>query len=219
MPIALPAEATSAFLYAFSMLGVAVFAASGALAAARKNLDLIGVAVLAMVTATGGGTVRDVLIGRTVFWIADPNHIWVSLLATAVTIAWVRYFQPPYRALLYADAIGLSFFAIIGAQIAETAGLPALVIVLMGTITGTAGGLLRDVLSVEVPLVFRKSELYVSTCIVGISVYVLLRWLGLAEAAAGSAGAAVILALRLSAIHWGWMLPVVSLGKDKPEDR
>ncbi|MBL8628164.1 MAG: trimeric intracellular cation channel family protein [Rhodospirillaceae bacterium] len=219
MPIKLPAEATSLFLYAFSMLGVAVFAASGALAAARKNLDLIGVIVLAMVTATGGGTVRDVLIGRTVFWIADSNHIWMCLAATAVTIGWVRFFAPPYRALLYADAIGLAFFTIIGAQITEQMNHTATTIVLMGAITGTAGGLIRDVLSVEVPLIFRKTELYVTTCIVGVTAYLGLRALGWSEALAGSAGAAVILAMRVASIQWRWTLPVISIGKDHKSDQ
>jgi uncharacterized membrane protein YeiH len=215
MPITLPAESTTAFLYAFTLLGVAVFAASGALAGARKNFDLIGVSVLAMVTATGGGTVRDVLIDRTVFWIADSTHIWVCLIATAITVVWVRYFEPPYRALLYADAFGLAFFTIIGAQVAERAALPAIIVILMGTLTGTAGGLLRDVLSVEVPLIFRKSELYVTTCVGGLAVYLTLRWLGWSEALAGSVGAGVVLALRLASIHWRWMLPIVRIGGSK----
>jgi len=216
MPSALPAEAPAALLYAFSMLGVAVFAASGALAAARKKLDLIGATVLALVTATGGGTLRDVLIDRhPVFWIADPNHILVTLLATAATVVWVRYFEPPDRALLYADAFGLALFAVSGAQIAEGAGLPAIAIVLMGAITGTAGGLLRDVLSVEVPLILRKSELYVTTVVAGLIVYLGLRALDWSAAEAGLVAAIVILALRLASIRWRLTLPVVSIGRER----
>jgi uncharacterized membrane protein YeiH len=218
MPIKLPAEATSMLLYAFSMLGVAVFAASGTLAGARKNFDLIGVIVLAMVTATGGGTVRDVLIGRTVFWIADPTHIWACLAATAATVFWVRFFEPPYRALLYADAIGLAFFTIIGAQIVEHMGFSPTIVVLMGAITGTAGGLIRDVLCVEVPLIFRKSELYVTTCVVGVTAYLALRLLGCTEDLAGSIGAGVILAMRIASIQWRWTLPTVSIHAEKDQN-
>lgn len=214
MQIALAAENTTALLYAFSMLGVAVFAASGALAGGRKNFDPIGVTVLAMVTATGGGTIRDVLIDRPIFWIADPNHIIVCLFSTVITVIWARFFRPPMRALLYADAIGLCFFAISGAQIAENAGLSALIIILMGTITGTAGGLLRDVLSVEVPLIFRKSELYVTTCVVGLAAYVGLRWLEWSQTEAGIAGAAIILALRLASIRWQLTLPIIKVNQD-----
>ncbi|MDX2145703.1 MAG: trimeric intracellular cation channel family protein [Rhodospirillaceae bacterium] len=212
MPQALPPDAPATLLYVFSMLGVAVFAASGALAAGRKNFDPIGLIALAMVTATGGGTLRDVLMDRhPVFWIADPNHIIVALFATAATVGWVRFFKPPDRALLYADAFGLALFAVSGAQIAEGAGLPAIVVVLMGVITGAAGGLLRDVLSVEVPLIFRKSELYVTVCVVGLVAYLGLRWLGWMTANAGIAAAAVILALRLASIRWRLMLPEVKI--------
>jgi len=218
MPVALPAPNPTVFLYAFSMLGVAVFAASGALAAGRKNFDLIGAGALSMVAAICGGTIRDVLMDRTVFWIADPNHILVTLLATAITVIWVRYFRPPDKALLYADAFGLALFAVTGAQIAETAELSPLIVVLMGVITGTAGGLLRDVLSVEAPLIFRKSELYVTTCVVGLVAYLALRWLGWSAANAGLVGAVVILALRLASIRWQLTLPVVKVDHDERQN-
>ena len=210
MPAPLP-DATL-LLYLFTLLGVGVFACSGALAAGRRNLDPIGVAVLAMVTATGGGTIRDVLLDRTVFWIADPTHIAVCLAAGAATWAWVRFFHPPERALQLADAVGLALFAVTGAQIAEAAQAGAIIIILMGAITGCAGGLLRDVLSAEVPLVFRKSELYVTACIAGLTGYVLLRQFGFQPDIAGSISAAVILALRLASIRWNITLPTMRIG-------
>ena len=210
----MPASATSEFLYILTLLGVAVFACSGALAAGRRNLDLVGVAALAMVTATGGGTIRDVLLGRQpIFWIADPTHVVVCLVATVATWAWVRSFTPPDRALQWADAVGLAFFSITGAQIAEEARHPGLIIVMMGTITGCAGGLLRDVLTAQVPLIFRKSELYVTTCIVGLAAYVLLRRYQVAPDVAGSIGAGAILLLRLAAIRWRITLPTMPLGR------
>jgi uncharacterized membrane protein YeiH len=143
----------------FMVAGVAVFAASGALAAARRSLDPVGVLVLAIVTATGGGTLRDVLMDRhPIFWISSPWFIGVSALAAAVTWLWVRRLPPPHRALQYADAIGLAFFSIAGARIAEAGGLAPFAATIMGAITGCAGGLIRDVLVAEVPLVFRQSE-------------------------------------------------------------
>lgn len=212
MPYADTLQDTTRLLYLFTLLGVAVFACSGALAAGRRNLDLIGVAVLAMVTATGGGTIRDVLLDRTVFWIRDPTHIVVCLGAGAVTWIWVRFFQPPDRALQVADAVGLALFAVAGAQIAEDLGHSGIIIVLMGTITGCAGGLLRDVLTAEVPLVFRKSELYVTTCVVGLTAYVVLRHFGIHADVAGITGAAVILILRLASIRWNITLPTMRMG-------
>lgn len=207
-----PLQDTAQLLYLFTLLGVAVFACSGALAAGRRNLDPIGVAVLAMVTATGGGTIRDVLLDRTVFWISDPTHIVVCLGAGAVTWTWVRYFQPPDRALQVADAIGLALFAVTGAQIAEAAQSGPVIIILMGAITGCAGGLLRDVLSAEVPLIFRKSELYVTACVAGLIAYVLLRQVDVQANVAGSLSAAAILLLRLASIRWNITLPTMRVG-------
>jgi len=207
-----PLHDPTQLLYLFTLLGVGVFACSGALAAGRRNLDPIGVAVLAMVTATGGGTIRDVLLDRTVFWIADPTHIVVCLATGAATWVWVRFFHPPDRALQLADAVGLALFAVTGAQIAEAAQAGAIIIVLMGAITGCAGGLLRDVLSAEVPLVFRKSELYVTACVAGLTGYVLLRQFGFQPDVAGSLSAALILALRLASIRWNITLPTMRIG-------
>jgi uncharacterized membrane protein YeiH len=207
-----PLHDPTQLLYLFTLLGVGVFACSGALAAGRRNLDPIGVAVLAMVTATGGGTIRDVLLDRTVFWIADPTHIVVCLAAGAATWVWVRFFHPPDRALQLADAVGLALFAVTGAQIAEAVQAGAIIIVLMGAITGCAGGLLRDVLSAEVPLVFRKSELYVTACVAGLTGYVLLRQFGFQPDVAGSLSAALILALRLASIRWNITLPTMRIG-------
>lgn len=210
--MSVPLQDTAQLLYLFTLLGVAVFACSGALAAGRRNLDPVGVAVLAMVTATGGGTIRDVLLDRTVFWISDPAHIAVCLAAAAVTWVWVHFFHPPHRALQVADAVGLALFAVTGAQIAETAQSGPIIIILMGAITGCAGGLLRDVLSAEVPLIFRKSELYVTTCVAGLALYVLLRHFSFQADMAGSLSAGSILALRLASIRWNITLPTMRVG-------
>ena len=196
----------------FTVIGVAVFAASGALAAGRKSLDLIGVLVLAIVTATGGGTLRDVLMNRhPIFWISSPWYIGVSAVAALATWLWVRKFPPPDRALQYADALGLAFFSIAGAQIAEAGGLKPFTATIMGAITGCAGGLIRDVLVAEIPLVFRQSELYVTACIAGVALYFGLAALSLSEELASVLGMATIALIRLASIRWSIRLPVLRI--------
>jgi uncharacterized membrane protein YeiH len=196
-------------LYALSLLGVAVFAASGALAAGRKRFDWIGVGVIAVVTAIGGGTLRDLLLDRhPIFWIADTNHLWVVLAAGAATLLYVRYRRPPTGSLLVADALGLALFTISGAQVAEQQGLPGLIVVAMGTITGAAGGVLRDVLCNEVPLLFGPSDtLYATAAIAGASAYLGLQAGGVERTQAALLGMGVVAALRLAAIAWQLRLP------------
>lgn len=199
-------------VYFFNLLGVAVFAVSGALAAGRKRLDLLGVMVIAVVTAIGGGTLRDLLLDlHPTFWIRDPTYLAVIVLSASLTILYVRYYQPPVRALLIADALGLALFTISGAQLAEAAGLPGAIVVVMGVITGVAGGVLRDVLTAEVPLVLRPGTLYATTAIAGATVYLLLQAAGLARSPAALSGMAMVAALRFGAILWGLRLPVFIL--------
>jgi len=198
-------------LYALNLIGVAVFAASGALAAGRKQFDLVGVGVIAVVTAIGGGTIRDLLLDRhPVFWIADPTYVWTVLAATVIMVAYVRYWRPPWASLQIADAIGLALFTVSGVQIAEQRGLPPVIGVVMGTLTGVAGGVVRDVLSAETPLLFRPTEpLYATAAIAGASGYLALEAAGVARTPAALAGMAIVAALRLAAIGWGLRLPAV----------
>ena len=201
----------------FTAAGVAVFAASGALAAARRSLDPVGVLVLALVTATGGGTLRDVLMGRhPIFWISSPWFIGVSALAALATWLWVRRFPPPDRALQYADALGLAFFSIAGVQIALAGGLAPFAAAIMGAITGCAGGLIRDVLVAQVPLIFRQSELYVTACVAGIATFLALAAAGLNAGLASTVGMAVIAIVRLASIRWRITLPVLEIADQPP---
>ncbi len=189
-----------------------MFAISGALAAGRKSLDWLGVAVIAVVTAIGGGTVRDVLLDRyPIFWVADPTYLLVILAATAFTLFYVRIRVPAPRALLVADALGLAFFTIGGVQIAEQSGMPALIAILMGTITGVAGGVARDVLCAEIPLVLRRGHLYASAAIVGAALYLLLERAGVPRDPAALIGMGTVAVVRLAAILWRLELPVLSL--------
>ena len=192
--------------------GIAVFAISGALAAGRKSLDWLGVAVIAVVTAIGGGTLRDLLLERhPIFWIADPNYLVVCLVATAVTLVYVRMRVPPFRALFVADALGLAFFTIGGTQIAEQVGVSGLLAGLMGMITGTAGGVVRDVLYAEIPLILRRGQLYASAAIAGAALYLALERGGVPRDIAAPVGMAAIAAIRFAAILWRLELPVLHL--------
>jgi uncharacterized membrane protein YeiH len=196
---------------------VAVFAISGALAAGRRSLDLIGVVVIATVTAVGGGTLRDLLLDRTVFWIADPAYLYVSLIAALLTVLYARYRHPPDRLILYADALGLALFTISGAQIAQNLGHGGIVVVIMGASTGVAGGLLRDVLCAEIPLILRRGRMYASASIAGVVAYLLLETL-LDRTLAAVLGMSTIAGLRLAAIAWDLTLPVFSLPKSDREE-
>ena len=193
--------------------GVAVYAVSGALAAGRKRLDLVGVVVIASATAIGGGTARDLLLDRhPVFWIARPAYLYVIIAAALLTVAWSRRFRPPERMLGIADALGLAFFTVSGAQIAEARGLAGVVVVLMGALTGVAGGALRDVLCAEIPMILRKGQLYATASIAGAAIYLLLQ-ASIDRTAAALVAMACIAGLRLAAIVWDLTLPVFSLAR------
>ena len=191
------------------LLGIGVFAVSGALAAGRKRLDLLGVFVLASVTAIGGGTIRDLLLDRhPMFWLTDAAYLGVIVVAVAATFAYVRWRRPPLASLLVADALGLALFSIAGAQIAQNAGLPAISVVLLGTMTGVGGGVIRDVLSAEIPFVLRRGNLYASAVIAGIAVYLALESIGVPRQPSSLIGMGLIAALRLAAIRWELKRPV-----------
>ena len=197
--------------YVLDLFGVAVAAVSGALAAGRMGLDLLGVVVIAALTAVGGGTTRDVLLNRhPIFWIADPRYLVVICVAAASTVVWTRLRPVPANALLIADAFALALFAMSGAQVAEAAGLSPIIVVLMGTMTGVAGGVLRDVLTGVVPLILRR-DIYATAAISGISLYLVLQTLGLRRPLASDAGMAAVVVLRLLAILRGWQLPTFRL--------
>ncbi|AXJ01063.1 putative membrane protein YeiH [Cyclonatronum proteinivorum] len=202
------------YIYLADLLGVAVFAISGALAAGRKSLDLLGVLIIAVVTAIGGGTLRDLLLGRSpVFWIVDPTYLFVIFAAAGFTLIYSRYNKPPLQSLLIADAFGLALFAILGATIAESAGVPWIIVVILGTMSGVAGGVLRDIITNEIPLILRR-DFYASAAIAGIMVYLLLNEAGLPQNGAYFAGFGVALSLRLAAIFKGLRLPVFQLPEE-----
>lgn len=195
-------------LYFLDLFGVAVFAVSGALAAGRKGMDLFGATVVAIVTAIGGGTVRDVLLdNRPIFWVRDPVYLYVILLATVAALLYARLVRrPPRASLLFADAFGLAVFTFIGARTAFEAGAPALIVVLMGAITGAAGGVMRDVLCAEVPLILRR-DVYATAAVAGAAVYVALAEAEVQGAATALPPVVTVFLLRLAAIRYDLQLP------------
>ena len=195
-------------LYYLDLAGVAVFAASGVLAARHRDLDLIGIIVVAAITAIGGGTLRDLLLNRhPIFWVTDARYLIVITVSAIFTATYLRLRPAPRGTLLVADALGLALFALSGAQFAQAAQCPPLIVVLMGTITGVTGGVLRDVITAQVPLILQR-EIYATAAILGIAVYLGLQALGMPPAGAFVTGMIVVVALRLLAIRWGLHLPV-----------
>jgi uncharacterized membrane protein YeiH len=195
-------------LYYLDLVGVAVFATSGVLAARSRGLDLLGVIVIAAITAIGGGTLRDLLLNRyPIFWITDTHYLLVIIASALLTVGYVRVRPLPGNALLVADALGLALFALAGAQVAQAAQCPPIIVVLMGTMTGVAGGVLRDVITAQVPLILRR-DIYATAAIVGVALYLLLQAFGLQRSWAFGVGIVVVVALRLLAIRWGLQLPI-----------
>jgi uncharacterized membrane protein YeiH len=188
--------------------GVAVFAATGALAASRKQLDIIGFVFLGVLTGIGGGTLRDVILGQTpVFWVVQPAYLTVATL-TAVAIyflahrVWSRYIW-----LLWLDAIGLAAYCVIGAAKGLALGVPPLIAVVTGVMTATFGGILRDIVAGE-PSVLLRPEIYVTAALAGSSAYVLAISAGTPGEAAAIGAAVLAFLVRGGALAFGWKFRV-----------
>ena len=194
-------------IYILDLIGTAAFAASGAWVGVRKQMDLFGVLVLGTVTAVGGGTLRDLLLGDIPpFSLKDEAYIYIAMIVSLTVFANRRRFKTFEKPLLYFDAIGLGTFVVIGTTKAMDFQLGALGAVLMGVMTGTAGGVIRDLLANQVPLILRR-EIYASACIAGGVLLVTLEEAGLTRSAAALLAAGTVIALRLLAIHFDWSLP------------
>lgn len=190
-------------------LACVVCAISGVLAAEGKSIDLFGVLVLALVTAVGGGTIRDICLDTQVFWLKNPGPVLSATLAALVAFLAVRFVTMPNRALLIADAFGLALFGIVGTEKALLLGANPVSAVLLGIVTGVAGGVLRDVLRSEIPWVFRAGvHLYATTVFFGAVVFVFLHARFPNSESNRYIGMAVILLLRLLAMRFGLRLPV-----------
>ncbi|SUO94358.1 trimeric intracellular cation channel family protein [Suttonella ornithocola] len=202
------------FIYILDLIGCAASAAAAAMLAKRVGLDFLGAVMIAAIGAIGGGTCRDLLINRhPLFWLKDLNYLTLtSTIAILVQIFYYtvdKYLDRPIRLF---DAIGLSAFSIIGFQAALTKGLPYPMVILMGIVTAVNGGILRDIICGQIPLVLRK-EIYISCVIIGGIVYLTLLQLGVGEWIRNSIVMATIFLLRMLAIYRRWNLPDISLPK------
>ncbi|UWQ22886.1 trimeric intracellular cation channel family protein [Jannaschia sp. W003] len=192
---------------ALDLLAVLVFAVTGALAAARAQLDPVGFAFMATLTAVGGGTARDLLLDRPVFWLAEPAPLVVAAGAAAAVFFLHHLLASRIATLIWLDAVALSVAAAAGIAAADGQGAALWVQVTMGVVTGCVGGLVRDVVANEVPLVLRAGELYATAALAGGAAAVAAREAGLAAPGPLAVCVAVTLALRAGAIRLGWRLP------------
>lgn len=187
-------------------LGVAVFAVSGALVASRKEMDLIGFGLLASATGIGGGTLRDILLERTVFWIDAPAYLGICLAVALAVYFTAHIIQRRYIVVLWADGVGIAAYSVLGAEIALRSGTSELVAVVMGVMTATFGGLARDVICNEIPLVLRR-EIYATCSLAGATVYVSLVQFDLPFVWTALIAFAVGFGLRAGGIRYGLTLP------------
>ncbi|WP_404298783.1 trimeric intracellular cation channel family protein [Halomonas sp.] len=199
----------SGLIYWLDMAGVIVFALSGVILACRSRMDPFGMLVLAAVTGIGGGTLRDLVLGvRPVFWVTDPTYLWVILATVGLSIISFHYIHRLNRGFLpVADAFGLALFTVIGTHKALLLDAPGVVAVLMGVLTGVAGGMIRDLLAHRVPMVLRQ-EIYATAAIAGGITYVVLDALSSPGTLTVALALLVTLSLRLGAIYWALALPI-----------
>lgn len=193
-------------IYWLDLFGVFVFALSGALAADQRRMDVFGFLFIALLPAVGGGTVRDIIIGAPVFWVSESVYLWIVALAAAITFLAAPLIARVQRLLIWADALGLSVFCAVGAaKTLSVTGNPV-VAVAMGVVTAVLGGIIRDVVCNEIPLVLRQ-DIYATAAFAGASVYVLLHNAGMDLSLCLALAIAVCFGVRASAVIWGWSLP------------
>ncbi|MGQ0834679.1 MAG: trimeric intracellular cation channel family protein [Gammaproteobacteria bacterium] len=193
--------------YALLQLGTLVFAITGVLGAARQNMDVMSFIIIGVVTALGGGTLRDLMLDTRLFWLEDVVYLYVATAAAIATFFFERRFRATERAFLYLDALATALFTVLAIDKTLSLGFSPTIAVVMGTITGIAGGIIRDLLTGQ-PTILMRRELYMTPILLGGAVYVALRPPG-ALAAAPAAVVAILLitAVRFAAIRFGWAFP------------
>jgi uncharacterized membrane protein YeiH len=198
--------------------GVAVFAATGALAASRKQLDIIGFLFLGSITGIGGGTFRDLILGKPVFWVGNPAYVLVCASIAVLVFFTAHLVESRYKLLLWLDAVGLSAYAAMGAAKGlDASGSPTVAIV-MGMLTATFGGILRDLLAGE-PSVLLRPEVYVTAALIGASVFTLADLLGAPLSVSAPLAFAAAFLVRGGALKFGWSFPTYrSRPGRRPED-
>lgn len=193
--------------YLLDILGTMAFAISGALTAFSKRMDAFGVLVIAFATAVGGGTLRDVLIGRTpVGWMQDLNYVYFILAGYAIALIFRKKLDKLRISLFLFDTIGLGVFTLIGLERGLLAGLHPVICVALGTMTACFGGVIRDILCNEIPIIFGRGVLYATICIAGGAIFFLLRMLPISQDMLYVLTSGIIICLRLLAVKFRWRL-------------
>lgn len=201
------------FFHLIDVIGAMAFAMSGALTAMSKKLDPFGVFMIAFVTAVGGGTLRDVMIGRTpVGWMRDMTYVYAIILGFVLTIIFRKRLDKLRTSLALFDTIGLGVYTLIGIQKGIEFHLHPVICVALGTITACFGGVIRDILCTEIPVIFRK-EIYATICIVGGILFFVLRKLNFDNDNLDIITALVIIAIRLMAVKYKWHLAPINHSK------
>lgn len=194
-------------IIALDWFGICIFAVTGALVASRKQMDIVGFALLGSVTGIGGGTIRDVLLGvQPIFWVQQPAYLLTCVAVASVTFFFAHIPQHRYRYLLWFDAVGLALFAVTGAGSALSHGASPSIAVAMGVATASFGGILRDILGGESPIILSQ-EIYITAALVGATVFVGLLGLGASQDIAVVLGFSAGFGLRAAALHWRLTLP------------
>ncbi len=206
----------STFLLIIEVLGTIAFAISGIRLAAAKCFDWFGAYVVGLITAIGGGTLRDLLLGIPVFWMQTPMYLSVTGLSLLVVILFKRTLVGGMKTLFIFDAIGLALFVVIGIQKTLLAGLPMWVTIVMGVITGSFGGVVRDILINDMPLFFRK-DIYATACLLGGVAYWLTSVVGFSPVVQQVSCAIVVIGLRVLAVYYGWSLPILKVENGERE--
>jgi uncharacterized membrane protein YeiH len=198
-------------IYSLDLIGTFVFAISGTLTAMNKQFDIFGAAVIAFVTAVGGGTIRDLLIGsQPVGWMLDLNYMLVIVMAIPVSFFFKRFIQKLRRTMFLFDTIGIGLFTILGLQKTLAFELSPIVALMMGIVSAVFGGVVRDILCNEVPLIFRK-EIYATACLAGGILYLVFQQLALGYHLSIWLTVSFIIALRILAVRYHWSLPVPNI--------
>ncbi|MGF9693907.1 MULTISPECIES: trimeric intracellular cation channel family protein [unclassified Rhizobium] len=187
--------------------GVALFAATGALAASRKELDLIGFLFFAAVTGVGGGTLRDLVLGQgPVFWVVDPTYLIICAAIGVIVFLSAHRVEWRYRLLVWLDAVGLSAYSVMGAAKGLAISQSPTIAIVTGTMTATFGGILRDLIANE-PSILLRPEIYVTAALAGASAFTAAQLLGLPPTFSSAVGILLAFSLRGGALRFGWTLP------------
>ena len=207
--------------YALEHFAVAVCAVTGVLAGKGKQLDLFGVVVLALVTALGGGTIRDLVLDVSpIFWIADPHYVHTAVVAALATFIIARFWELPQTVLLVADAFGLALFTMVGVEQSLACGVAGTIAIFLGVVTGVGGGLMRDVLTGEIPLVFRRGiYLYATAAFCGAGLFLSLNHFFPGQPQNRLLAIGAVLILRLAGIRWKLGLPLFQPRSTDPTGR